>query len=41
MATAIVALVLLLIVGAIVYGMVKDKKKGKHSCGGDCHRGCH
>ena len=44
MATAIVALVLLLVVGAIVYGMVKDKKKGKHSCGGDfghCHGGCH
>ena len=44
MATAIVALVLLLIVGAIGYGMVKDKKKGKHSCGGDCGNcrgGCH
>ena len=38
MATAIVALVLLLVVGAIVYGMVKDKKKGKHTCGGDCGR---
>ena len=44
MAKAIVALVLLLVVGAIVYGMVKDKKKGKHTCGGDCGRcrgGCH
>ena len=44
MATAIVALVLLLIVGAIVYGMVKDKKKGTQSCGGDCgtcRGGCH
>ena len=28
---------------AIVYTMVKGKKNGKHSCGGDCGHcgGCH
>ncbi len=44
MATAIVGVILLAIVGAIVYGMVKDKKNGKSTCGGDCGHckgGCH
>ena len=36
MATVIVGVILLAIVGAIVYGMVKDKKNGKSTCGGDC-----
>ncbi len=34
--TIIISLVLLLIVAAIIYKLVKDKKKGKHSCGCDC-----
>ncbi|MDY3279260.1 MAG: FeoB-associated Cys-rich membrane protein [Eubacteriales bacterium] len=43
MGTAIVGGVLLLIVGTVVYRMVKDRKSGKHVCGGDCGRckGCH
>lgn len=45
MATAIVGGVLLLVVGAVVYGMIRDRKKGKSvcSCGGDCShcKGCH
>lgn len=34
---------LVLIVGAVVYKMIKDKKAGKSSCGGDCQHcgGCH
>ena len=36
MGTVIVALVLVAIVGLIVWSMVKDKKKGKSSCGGNC-----
>lgn len=34
--TILISLVLILIVAAIVYKLVKDKKKGKHSCGCDC-----
>ena len=45
MATAIVGGVLLLVVGTVVYSMIRDRKKGKSacSCGGDCERckGCH
>lgn len=45
MATWIVGGVLLVIVGAIVWKMVKDKKSGNSacSCGGDCGKckGCH
>lgn len=45
MATAIVGGILLLIVGAVVYSMIRDKKNGKSacSCGGDCAhcKGCH
>ena len=45
MATAIVGGVLLLVVGTVVYSMIRDRKKGKSacSCGGDyshCN-GCH
>ena len=36
MGTVIVTAVLLAIVGGIVYSMVKDKKNGKSSCGGNC-----
>lgn len=45
MATAIVGGVLLLVVGIVVYSMIRDRKKGKSacSCGGDCShcKGCH
>ena len=45
MATAIVGGVLLLVVGTVVYSMIRDRKKGKSdcSCGGDCShcKGCH
>ena len=34
--TALVLAVVILIAGAIVYKLVKDKKKGKSSCGCDC-----
>ena len=42
MGTVIVGGVLAIIVGLLVWKMVKDKKKGKSSCGGDCAhcRGC-
>ncbi len=39
MGTILVCLVLILIVGAIVFCMVRNKKKGKSSCGGGC-QGC-
>ena len=41
--TIIVAAIIVLMVFFIVRGMVKDRKKGKHICGGDCsncHGGC-
>jgi hypothetical protein len=43
MATWIVGAVVALIVGAAVWKMADDRKKGKSSCGGDCSRckGCH
>lgn len=45
MATWIVGGVLLVIVGAIIWKMVTDKKSGNSacSCGGDCGKckGCH
>ena len=45
MATWIVGGVLLVIVGAIIWKMVKDKKNGNSACssGGDCGKckGCH
>ena len=36
MATWIVGGVLLLIVGGIVWKMIRDKRAGKDGCGGDC-----
>ncbi len=42
--TILVSVIVLMIVGAIVYSMVRDKKKGKSiQCGGDCRHcgGCH
>lgn len=44
MGTVLVCAVLVLIVGAIAYKMVKDKKSGKSPrCSGDCSKchGCH
>ena len=44
MGTVLVLAVLVVIVGLIVWGMVKDRKQGKSSCGGDCancHGKCH
>lgn len=38
-----VGAVVIIIVAAIVVGMIKDKRSGKSSCGGDCshcHNGC-
>ena len=42
MGTVIVGGVLAIIVGLLVWKMVKDKKAGKSSCGGDCAhcKGC-
>lgn len=39
LSTIFVALVLAVIVGLIIYSMIRDKKKGKSSCGGNC-AGC-
>lgn len=42
--TILVSVVVLAVVGAIVYSMVRDKRKGKSiQCGGDCRHcgGCH
>lgn len=36
MGTFVVLAVLVVIVGFIVRGIVRDKKSGKSSCGGDC-----
>lgn len=45
MANVIVGGILLVVVGAIIWKMVKDKKNGTSvcSCGGDCSKckGCH
>lgn len=41
--TIIVSVIIVLMVFFIVRCMVKDRKKGKHICGGDCsscHGGC-
>ena len=43
MGTVLVLAVLLVVVGMIVRGMVRDRKQGKSYCGGDCafcHGGC-
>lgn len=34
--TLLVLAVLLLAVGLIVRGMIRDRRAGKHLCGGDC-----
>lgn len=34
--TIIVCLILIAIVAAIIYSMIKDKRSGKSSCGGSC-----
>jgi len=39
MGTAVVGIILVVAVAAIVLGLVRNKKKGKHSCGGNCS-GC-
>ena len=43
MGTVIVTAVLVVIVAAILFSMVKGKKNGKHTFGGDCGHcgGCH
>ena len=43
MGTVIVLVMLGAVVALIVRGIVKDKKSGKSSCGGDCSKckGCH
>lgn len=38
-ATIFICLVLMLIVAAIIFSLVRNKKKGKSSCGGGC-KGC-
>lgn len=42
MGTVIVGGVLAVIVGLLIWKMIKDKKTGKSSCGGDCAhcKGC-
>ena len=42
MGTVIVGGVLAIIVGLLVWKMIKDKKAGKSSCGGNCAhcKGC-
>ncbi len=37
--TIVVGLILLAVVALIVRGMIRDKKQGKSSCGGNC-AGC-
>lgn len=44
MATIIVGIILIVVVGLVIRSMIRDKKKGKSlQCGGDCSRcgGCH
>lgn len=43
MGTLVVGAILVIVVVGIIAGMIKDKKRGKTSCGGDCSRcrGCH
>lgn len=36
LSTILVSIVLIVIVCLIIRGMVKDKKNGKSSCGGNC-----
>lgn len=41
--TVVVGAVLALVVAGIVMSIVRDKKSGKGTCGGDCSKckGCH
>lgn len=39
--TIIASLVLVLIMGLIIFKLVRDKKSGKTSCGCGCGCGCH
>ncbi|MCR4822767.1 MAG: FeoB-associated Cys-rich membrane protein [Treponema sp.] len=36
MGTAITGLILMALVGAVTFNLIKNKKKGKSSCGGNC-----
>ena len=36
MGTLVVSLALVAVVSAIIVSMIKNKKKGRHSCGGNC-----
>lgn len=38
MGTVVVGIVLLVIVALIVRSMIRDKKNGKLTCGGDCSK---
>lgn len=39
MGTAIVAVILLIVIGLVIRSMVRDKRSGKSlQCGGDCSR---
>lgn len=40
LATILISLVLAAAVAAIIAGLVRDKRKGKSSCGGNC-ASCH
>ena len=40
MATAVVGGVLLLIVGAVLFKLIRDKRAGKNSCGCGCTGDC-
>lgn len=43
MGTVVVGAAVVCIIGLAVHSLVRDKKQGKSSCGGDCSRchGCH
>ena len=43
MGTVLVLTLLVLVVGFIIRSLVRDRKQGKHTCGGNCancHGGC-
>lgn len=40
LASIAVALVLLCVTALIIRKMIRDKKAGRHSCGGSCGGGC-
>ncbi len=41
--TLVILIVLAAVVGLVIFKLIRDKKKGKHSCGCDCGScsGCH